>query len=257
MRILLTNDDGVHADGIRVLYECLNQIAEVTIVAPLEEKSTTGHTLTLNQPLRVQQIEQNIFGCSGFPADCILMALGCLQTESPPDLIVSGINRGANLAQDIYYSGTVAGAREGAFHGIPAIAVSTVTDVLNQDQPIYYFTAGLFIREFITHGLHNFIPPMGVVNVNVPNLEKEKIHGVTLANLGFRNYSEDIEKRIDCRNRPYYWIGGNYRGDRDIQGSDCEIVSKGNISVGLLNLLHRTGFDETKFKQQVGEFVFK
>lgn len=254
MRILITNDDGVHADGIKVLREVLGQDADVTVVAPLEERSTTAHTITLNYPLRVVEIAPKTWGCSGFPADCTFMALGHLVKETHFDLVVSGINRGANLGQDVYYSGTVAAAREAAFRKIPAIAISQVIDNLANDQSIYFYTAAVFLRQFIKSGGHKQIPPYGLLNVNVPNLPTEKVSGVKYTTLGFRHYSDDIEERIDCRNRPYYWIGGNYKGPEPLAGSDCMAVLQGEISLSLLNILQRQRFDMESMKSFVDGF---
>ena len=130
MEILISNDDGVYAEGIKSLRKSLSQIGNVTVVAPLEERSTTGHTLTLDHPLRLIELEKDIYGCSGYPADCALLGVIHLFKEKKgrkPDLVVSGINRGPNLGQDTYYSGTVAAAREAVFHGVPALSVSTAS----------------------------------------------------------------------------------------------------------------------------------
>ena len=141
MNIVLTNDDGVNAPGINILRESLREIANVIVVAPLAERSTTGHTLTLDTTLRLQEISEDVYGCSGFPADCSLMAIGHLFKNQNTkyfgkkiDMVISGINRGANLGQDVFYSGTVAAAREAAFHGIPSIAVSSCMDFRNPDK---------------------------------------------------------------------------------------------------------------------------
>ena len=134
MNILICNDDGVYATGIKKLRDSLKEIANVTVVAPLEERSTTGHTLTLDHPLRIVEIEENVFGCSGYPADCSLLGVAEIMKYQKPDLVVSGINRGANLGQDIFYSGTVAAAREAAFRDIKAIGVSSVIGLGSENE---------------------------------------------------------------------------------------------------------------------------
>lgn len=240
MRILICNDDGVYAPGINVLAKELSEIADVTVVAPLEERSTTGHTLSLDNHLRVVKVDENRYGCSGYPADCALMGFGEIMKDNPPNLVVSGINRGANLGQDIYYSGTVAAAREATFHGIPAIAVSTVIDFndsKNQNKE-YFETAAKVVRNAIEKGIMEVIPKMSVVNINVPNIPFEEIVGHEVTTLGFRRYSENIQKRFDFRDRPYYWIGGIYQGHNDEEGSDCNAVDAGKVSMGMLNLLN-------------------
>lgn len=240
MKILLCNDDGVYAPGLRVLHKALCNIAEVTVVAPLEERSATGHTLTLDSPLRVVTIEKDIYGCSGFPADCALMGVAHIMREQRPDLVISGINRGANLGQDIFYSGTVAAAREACFRSIPAIAISSVVDFLKippkgQDDEIYQ-TAADFICEIIRVGGHKLLMPLNILNINVPNKLQEDITGVELTTPGFRHYSEEILERKDFKGRDYYWIGGVYKGFEDRKGSDCTSVEQGRISVSVLNL---------------------
>ncbi len=238
MNILLSNDDGVYAPGIRALYKVLSTFANVYLIAPLEEKSTTGHTLTLDSPLRAFQIEKNIYGVNGFPADCVLMGVGHLLKDIKIDLIVSGINRGANLGQDVYYSGTVAAAREGAFREIPAIAISSVMDFLATEViEDHFFTAAEFLKSFLENGLHHLIGPLQLVNINVPDLKKEEIQGIEFTELGRRFYSANIEQRVDFRGRDYFWVGGVYQGFEKKAGTDCFCVAENKISITILNLL--------------------
>lgn len=239
MRILLTNDDGVHAPGILALHNVLKEKHDVTVMAPLQERSTTGHTLTLDHPLRVVEIAPNIYGCSGYPADCALMGIGHLMKERRPDVVISGINRGANLGQDVYYSGTVAAAREATFRGIPSIAVSLVVDFLKSPSPIdYYEDAGLVVSDLLDRGIVSTIPAQHLVNINIPDLPRNLMRKAVDTNLGFRHYSETIEKREDFRGRDYFWIGGLYQGfETSAAGSDCACIDSGHISLSLLNLL--------------------
>ncbi|GAB4015936.1 MAG: 5'/3'-nucleotidase SurE [Bdellovibrio sp.] len=238
MNILICNDDGVYAPGIKILAEHLRDVANVTVVAPLEERSTTSHTLTLDHPIRIVEIEHQVWGCSGYPADCALMGLAEIMKDRRPDLVVSGINRGANLGQDIYYSGTAAAAREAIFHGIKGIAVSSVLDFLPMSVTHHYYeTAAQFIVELIKSGVTDLIAPMQLINVNVPNRPQNEIRGVELTHLGFRHYSEEIEKRTDFRQRPYYWIGGVYKGSSRQEGTDCWAIEQNKISLSVLNLL--------------------
>lgn len=244
LNIVLTNDDGVHAPGINILKETLSQIANVIVVAPLTERSTTGHTLTLDTTVRLEEISDNVYGCSGFPADCTLMALGHLFKNPSSkyfgqkiDLVISGINRGANLGQDVFYSGTVAAAREAAFHGIPAIAVSSCMDFKNPDKNNQnYYSASNFIKNLVQSNISQVIPPMSLLNVNVPWCSEAEILGTKVTKTGLRKYSEDIEERLDFRGRKYYWIGGIYKGFENLPDSDCQAIEDKMISVAPIKL---------------------
>lgn len=240
MNILLTNDDGVFAPGIKILRETLSTIANVTVVAPMQERSTTGHTLTLDHTLRLIEIEENVYGCDGYPADCALMGIGHLaKTKNQKiDLVISGINRGANLGQDIYYSGTVAAAREAVFHKIPSIAVSSSLDFKTSDKSdLFYYTASNFVKTLVQSNISQQIPPMTLLNINVPWKDSKLVQGVKVTKLGFRHYSENISERVDFRGRSYYWIGGIYEGYEDLQDSDCQAIDKDFISVSPIKLM--------------------
>lgn len=229
MKILLANDDGVFAPGIRSLFRELVNEHETTIIAPLEERSTTGHSLSLDKPLRIEKLENNIYGCSGFPGDCVLMGLGHLMKDGRPEVVISGINRGANLGQDLYYSGTIAAAREAAFHRVPSLAVSLVFNTVTEEHR--YDVAALFIKWCLESGLHRHCPPKTLININVPNLPIEQVRGCKLTETGFRRYSEEIHARIDARNREYFWIAGHYEGFDENPKSDCQAVSDGFIAI--------------------------
>ena len=231
MRILISNDDGVFAPGIKALYEELKQIADVTVIAPLEERSTTGHSLHLSSVLRLEKISEDIYGCSGFPADCILMGLGHVLKGKRPDLVVSGINRGANMGQDLYYSGTLAAAREATFHGVPSIGVSLNLPFNNLAEKANYETAAKTISRLVQDQIHTKIPPFTLLNVNVPNVLQKEVKGVKYTKIGFRRYSDEISARVDCRNREYYWIAGTYNGHLDIPGTDCVAVHENYVAV--------------------------
>jgi len=236
LRILLVNDDGVYAPGIRVLLEELSSLGNVSIVAPLEERSTTGHTLSLGIPVRLEKISTNIYGCSGYPADCTLIGLGGAVSDQKPDIVISGINRGANLAQDQYYSGTVAGAREAVFQGVPAISVSLVTELYPEnDHEVGYRQAGAFIRSCLSSGILEVFDDLELVNVNVPCLPKSEIKGVHMGSPGFRHYSNALCERKDPKGKSYYWVGGQYQGFDSSGDSDCHIVDQNAISFSPLN----------------------
>lgn len=229
MKVLLANDDGVRAPGILALYSELSSDYDTTIVAPLEERSTTGHSLSLDKPLRLEKIADKVYGCSGFPADCVQLGVGHLMKESRPNVVISGINRGANLGQDLYYSGTVAAAREAAFRKLPAIAVSLVFEQMTDTH--YYETAATFIKWCLEVGLEKCCPSFGLININVPNLKMSEIRGCKLSEIGFRRYSEEIHARIDTRGREYFWIAGQYEGFVENQTSDCQVVHEGYIAI--------------------------
>ena len=241
MKVLLSNDDGVNAIGIRTLYKELSDTFDVTVIAPNEERSTTGHSLSLDKPLRLERLEDNIYGCSGFPGDCVLMGVGYLLKQQRPDVVVSGINRGANLGQDLYYSGTIAAAREAAFHRISALAVSLAFE--KTLSPHYYESAATFIKWCLQYELHKECPSMTLLNINVPNLPLDQIKGCRLTEIGFRHYSEEIHARTDAREREYFWIAGLYGGFQTNPQSDCQAVSEGYISITPHALIDRCNRD--------------
>ncbi len=243
MRILLCNDDSVHARGIRVLYEHLKKIADVTVVAPLEEKSTAGHSLTIHKPLRLVSMGDDFYGVSGSPADCVHIGISQVLKNKKPDLVVSGINRGANLGQDIYYSGTVSAAREACIMGIPSLAVSLSID-FHHPRPelkMHYDTAGAVavkvIRHFVKEGRGKFrLPEHTLLNLNAPDIPLKKLKGISLARQGFRHYSAEIVKRRDHRGKDYFWVGGGYKGYLKEEGTDCDVVEKNYASLTPLRL---------------------
>lgn len=238
MKILISNDDGVRAQGINVLSEELKNGNETIIIAPNKERSSCGHGITLGEPIRVNELENGVFECSGFPADCVLVGIGQILKDSKPDLIVSGINHGANLGQDRFYSGTIAAAREGAFRGIPSIAVSLVTKGIKDIE--HFEVAAKFVKKLIDAGIDKLIPEMCVLNINVPNVPPEEIAGIKTTFAGFQEYSEEVIERIDTRGKKYYWVGGTFRGHKELDGSDGTAVDKNFISLNLQDLGGKT-----------------
>ena len=242
MRILLSNDDSVHAEGIKVLLKALRKVAEVIVVAPLEEKSTTGHSLTLHKPLRVLKMSDDYYGVSGSPADCVHVGINEILKGKKPDFVVSGINRGANLGQDVYYSGTVSAAREGAIMGIPALAVSLGVNFQKPklEKDLNYAAAGKMTADVIESFWKNRkkepIPIRTLLNLNVPDLPLKKIKGLKLARQGFRHYDGKIIKRTDHRGRDYFWVGGEYAGFESIESTDCKVVDDHYASLTPLSL---------------------
>jgi 5'-nucleotidase len=264
LNIVLVNDDGVHAPGINILKDTLSSIANVIIVAPLTERSTTGHTLTLDTTLRLEEIDTHVYGCNGFPADCSLMAIGHLFRNPNShyfgkkiDLLISGINRGANLGQDVFYSGTVAAAREAALHGIPAIAVSSCMDFMKPDKSNqHYYSASNFIKTLVQSNISQVIPPMSLLNINVPWCSEAEILGAKVTKTGLRKYSEDIEERLDFRGRKYYWIGGIYKGFENFPDSDCRAIEDKMISVAPIKLCDY-GRSQVELMESLNGFLVK
>ena len=225
IEILVTNDDGVEALGIKALAKALARIKEVklTVVAPLTEQSAKSHSLTLHRPLRIIQKKKNIFAVDGTPTDCVM--IGCSKIfKNPPDMIISGINMGGNVGDDIHYSGTVAAAFEGGLMGIPSVAISQL------GAGKFDFTySSLFIEYLVRKILKHSLPAGIVLNVNVPPHAKSLEFEITKT--GKRNYGDIYVEAKDPRGRPYYWIGGNQYSFHNIKGSDGNAIMAGKISV--------------------------
>lgn len=246
-RILLVNDDGYNAPGIMSLYNRLNPKYDVTLVGPKDQCSTTGHTLSLDRPLRLVQYAENIYSVDGYPADCTLMAIGHVMREGLPDLVISGINKGGNLGQDIFYSGTVAAAREASFHDYPSISVSTTTEFDKSFSMESFDLASDYIDHLVGHNIERFIPAKTVLNINCPAISRAQLNGVDITMPGFRRYSEGIETRKDTRGREYHWIVGSYHGhDNSINKSDCQSIHENKISTTFLPL-NQLEFDSSRY----------
>lgn len=225
MRILVSNDDGYQARGLRVLAARLREFAEVTIVAPDRNRSGASNSLTLDSPLRVDRIDEDVYSVNGTPTDCVHVAItGLLERE--PDMVVSGINHGANLGDDVHYSGTVAAAMEGRFLGLPAIAVSLVS--LEHG---HFETAADVVAGLVRGMLDEPLPVDTILNVNVPDLPAAELRGVTATRLGFRHKSEPVIRSTDPKGQTIYWVGPA-GGTQDAgPGTDFEAVARGAVSV--------------------------
>ena len=221
-KILITNDDGVHSDGIHALAAALARVGEVTIVAPHVEASAIGHALTLRRPLRMEQLRDRVYEVDGTPTDCVNVALTQLYT-SPPDLVVSGINKGYNLGDDVTYSGTVSGALEGALLGIPSIAVSLERTAEYDFRPAAE-AAGIIGRAVLEHGL----PPRVFLNMNVPSGAPQ---GMRVTVQAKRNHVTVVAERLDPRGRAYYWIEEGENNWEPHDRSDYQAVRDGYISI--------------------------
>ncbi len=225
MKILISNDDGYLATGINVLTDALEQVADVVVVAPDRNRSAASSSLTLHTPLRVTEFAKNRYKVDGTPSDCVHLALtGFLDHE--PDLVVSGINHGANLGDDVIYSGTVAAALEGRFLGLPTIAVSLVGQNLE-----YFDTAARVASELVQKIDRAGLAPDVVLNLNVPNRPFDELQGIRATRLGFRHKSEQILKDSDPYGRPIYWVGPAGDGQDAGEGTDFHAIEQGFASV--------------------------
>lgn len=229
MKILITNDDGIHAPGISKLKSALQQVADVLVVAPDTERSAVGHAITLSDPLRVTKVNKNeqFFGYSinGTPADCVKLGIRCL-ADTRPDIVVSGINQGPNTATNIIYSGTVSAAAEAVIMGIPAMALSITSFTVQE----FDYSCKLAIQ--LVNKINKFSLPEGtLLNVNIPAIQESEIKGIVITRQGKGRYEEFFDKRIDPFNRTYYWLAGKKMmldHDNDI---DDVVVTENKVSI--------------------------
>jgi 5'-nucleotidase len=239
MRILITNDDGVHAEGLLALKRALERLGEVTVVAPDRPRSACGHSITLHKPLRLSEARladgSPAWVASGTPTDCVALAFQDVMRDAPPDLVYSGINQGPNLGWDLTYSGTVAAAMEAAIIGAPSIAVSLAWRfkmVVEEEEAVPpsldYTHAAAYARRLGENLLANPLPQNAFLNVNCPAIPPK---GVRLTRQGIRRYPGGLEKRLDPWGRAYYWIGGDEPVDEHEEGTDVTAVAQGYVSV--------------------------
>ncbi|HEY9502500.1 MAG TPA: 5'/3'-nucleotidase SurE [Pyrinomonadaceae bacterium] len=223
-RILVTNDDGIHSDGLIQLEKALQEIGDVYVVAPASEMSGASHSLTLARPLRIRQMDSHHWAIDGTPTDCVTLALNRILSESErPDICVSGINHGGNLGDDATYSGTVAGALEATILGVPGIALSLVA------RDNFDFTdAAAFAVVAARKVLEENLPEGTLLNINIPPGE---IKGVKVTRQGIKNARPVITEHIDPRGKPYFWIGEEYFNTNSVEGTDYHAVQAGYISV--------------------------
>jgi 5'-nucleotidase len=225
MKILVSNDDGYLATGINVLTDALSEIADVVVVAPDRNRSAASNSLTLHDPLRVTKVGENRYSVNGTPSDCVHLALtGFLDEE--PDLVVSGINHGANLGDDVIYSGTVAAATEGRFLGLPTIAVSLVGDKLK-----HFDTAARIATELVLRLERDPLPSEFIFNVNVPDRPYAELTGIKIARLGYRHKSEPIVKSKDPHGRTIFWVGPAGTGQDAGEGTDFHAIAEGAAAI--------------------------
>ena len=237
MRILLTNDDGIHAPGLDVLERLARQFSDdVWIVAPAEEQSGAGHSLTLNRPVRLRQFDERRFAVSGTPTDAVMMALRKV-LPGKPDVVLSGVNRGANLGDDVTYSGTVSAAIEGALAGIPSIALSQVYEKEGMGDSVPFAAAEAWGAKVLAPLLDAPFAPRTLVNVNFPALAAQDVHGIRVVRQGFHDYARgSLVEGTDPRGYQYYWFGLHGIEHTPGHATDLEAIQDGYVSVTPLQL---------------------
>ena len=228
--ILITNDDGIRAQGLKILAESLAPLGRITVVAPESEQSASSHSITLNSPLRIKEYRDSWYSVSGSPADCVIMAVYRIM-ESRPAIIVSGINDGPNMGEDVIYSGTVGAAIEGHILGIDAMAVSVTSYGSGIFEPAARVSAYLASKM-----IEEKKDQKALLNVNVPPLPGVNIDSIQITKLGSRVYNDLIIEKYDPRGRKYYWIGGGDPGWKDEEKTDFHAIKSGNISVTPLTI---------------------
>lgn len=242
MRLLISNDDGIWAPGLRALVEALKPLGEIFVVAPDRERSATGHGITVHWPLKVEQVDFGITGVQawsveGTPADCVKLGIEVLTAGSRPDVVVSGINKGPNLGTDVLYSGTVSAAIEAIINEVPGIAVS-----LASYQDFNFAATGKVAAYMVEKLLEHGISEDTILNVNVPPLPLDKLKGIKVTRLGQRRYQNAFHERRDPRGRVYYWIGGEPIDLDASQDTDIWAIEAGYVAVTPIH------FDLTNYK---------
>jgi len=235
MKILLTNDDGIYSEGIQILKKQLDNIAEVRVIAPDRERSTIGHAITLRKPLGIKKVKVNGnfwgFSLDGTPADCVIVGLLEIMKDEKPDLIISGINQGPNLGDDIIYSGTVSAAMEGGMRNIPSLAVS-----IAGFKDFKFESAALFTKKIASNLMKNNLPSNLVLNINFPNINYEQIKGVEITRHGKRVYQDELKIIHDPKGTTHYWLGGDLPEGKIEPDTDFESIYNNKVSITPLSL---------------------
>ena len=247
-RILVTNDDGYFSDGIKAVCAALKKKYEVFVVAPDREQSASSHSLTLNRPLRLHKIDKNYYATDGTPTDCVMLAIHMLFKRRKPDVIISGINHGANMGDDVTYSGTVAAAIEGSILRIPSIAIS----MANYEPGTPMERAAKFLAQLVESEEKMILDPSTFLNVNLPCDNGRAYRKYEFTELGFRHYKDIVIHKTDPRGKAYYWIGGRPKW-KTTKGSDFEAVQRGVVSITPLKL----NFTDTDTLARLNGFKIK
>ena len=248
MRILLTNDDGVNARGLKMLESVAQRLSDdIWVVAPTEEQSGAGHSLTLTQPVRLRRHSDRRFSVTGTPTDAVMLALAHVMKDSPPDLILSGINRGANLAEDVTYSGTVSAAMEGALAGVRSIALSQAYSREGMGDTVPFAAAEAWAERVLVPLLDLDTGPGTLININFPAMAPDEVQGIRVCRQGLRDYGRlRIVQRTDPRGYDYYWFGLGPMVQTPGHLTDLEAIADGYIAVSPLHLdmTHDASMDE-------------
>ncbi len=226
--IVVTNDDGIHSAGLEALRKSVSEFGRIIVVAPDRDNSAVSHSLTMNRPLKINQIEPDTYTVDGTPTDCVILVLGQILDEKP-DLLVSGINSGPNIGDDISYSGTVSAAMEGTMYGIPSMAVS-----LAGESPLDYTVAKKIARETAIKIMNNELPPKTLINLNIP--DGSHIKGVKITRQGRRLWENSIMQTNDPWGRPRYWIGGGTPVKDSSMDTDVKAIQEGYVSITPIHL---------------------
>ena len=233
-RVLISNDDGIHAPGLKALEKVVRSIArEVWVVAPADEQSAASHALTVRRPLRINKLGPKRFTVDGTPTDCVLMAIGEIMRDNPPDMVLSGINRGGNLGDDVTYSGTIAAAMEATILGIPAIAFS---QYFESGGPLKWATGTQWVPKIMKKLKGFSLPDNALLNINFPNVSADKVKGIDITRQGACKFIDLIRENSDPRGYPYYWINFSEHDPRNPKGTDLASVLGGSISITPLSV---------------------
>jgi len=233
-QVLVCNDDGINAPGLKLLEKVLTSLArEVWVAAPETEQSAVSHSLTLRRPLRIRKLSARHFALDGTPTDCVLMGINEIMKSTPPDLVVSGVNRGGNLGEDVTYSGTVAAAMEGTLLGVPSVALS---QVYADGHPVKWATAEKWTAKVLKKLTAESWPPGVLINVNFPDVTADRVTGIEVTRQGRRKIGSELVCGTDPRGEPYYWIGAQRREEKYSPGIDLEAISRGAISITPLTM---------------------
>ncbi len=234
MRILISNDDGVHAHGLRALVHAVAPLGEVTVIVPDRPRSACSHSVTLHKPLRVEEValdgQHTALTCSGTPSDCVALGIEAIMPVRP-DVVISGINLGPNIGDDVSYSGTIAAAMEAAIFGLKSIAISVCGS-----EGVDFAYAAQLARQTAELLLATDFPPETILNLNVPNLPADEIVGLEITRQGRRRWRDQFEKRADMRGGHYYWRGGVPEDDPDEPGTDVWAIHHKRVSITPLSL---------------------
>lgn len=225
VKILLSNDDGIYAQGLQVLADALKDVAELNIVAPDRDRSGASNSLTLSAPIRIKEIAENRVSVEGTPTDCVHLAITGLLNELP-DMVMTGINCGSNLGDDVWYSGTVAAAMEGRFLGLPAVAISLVGG-----RHKHYHTAAIVARRIMRHIQEYTLPPQTILNINVPDVHYEELQGYLVTRLGTRHRAEPTIRQLDPRGNEIYWVGPAGLEQDAGKGTDFYAINNQCVSI--------------------------